>query len=71
MEEKLTLFAQGLTKANTGLCIVIVMSHGPKDGIYSKDGQLVEPFWIQEQFNNDKSPNLRGIPKFFIFQACR
>ena len=71
METTLVKFSQGLNEATTGICIVVVMSHGEKEGICSKDGKLVEPFWIQEQFNNSKSPHLQGIPKFFIFQACR
>jgi hypothetical protein len=56
---------------HTDMSVLVVLSHGDKDRIYSSDGQWVATDWILKQFNNANCPRLRGKPKFFIFQACR
>jgi len=56
-----------LDYTNKSCCACAVLSHGDDGFISSKDGEvsikdIVEPF---------KASGLAGIPKLFIFQACR
>ena len=72
MKGEIKDFAKQLVSSKTSICVVAIMSHGDEQGILCKDGRkVVEDYWIQEQFNNENCENLKGIPKFFIFQACR
>ena len=71
MEEKITGFAARLEPATTGICVVVIMSHGSEKGIFTKDNKFITYLWIQEQFSNANCKNLFGIPKIFFFQACR
>ncbi|KAL1433847.1 hypothetical protein MTO96_012186 [Rhipicephalus appendiculatus] len=52
--------------------VLILMSHGDKDGILGVDNQwlpLKED--VYAQFNNENCPALQGKPKLFFIQACR
>jgi hypothetical protein len=53
------------------MCIVAILSHGDNGLVFARDGRSVPTEWILRQFNNSTAPQLKGKPKFFIFQACR
>ena len=71
MEEAIQEFAKDSRHASADMCVVAIMSHGQEKAIISKDNKELEINWILEQFNNRNCENLRGKPKFFIFQSCR
>jgi hypothetical protein len=51
------------------MCVVVVMTHGYGDFLFSSDGRELDRNWIKRQFVDTQS--LVGKPKLFIFQACR
>ncbi|XP_077551273.1 caspase-2-like [Haemaphysalis longicornis] len=52
--------------------IVILMSHGAKGVIASKDGKTIPlSSGVYRWFNKDFCPALGGKPKLFFIQACR
>lgn len=53
------------------MSVLVILSHGYKEGFISSDGETLKREKILEMFNNEKCPRLQGKPKFFIFQACR
>ena len=56
METTLVKFSQGLNEASTGICVVVVMSHGEKEGICSKDGnQKSKEEWMLARRGGKKS----------------
>ncbi|XP_007531716.2 caspase-14-like [Erinaceus europaeus] len=71
--EQITLFRDGLNeiKEEIGCCLIILMSHGEKGFIKSKDGDKISLEDIFEMFNNKNCPALQEKPKIFIIQACR
>ena len=56
---------------HSDMAVVIIMSHGNKDGFYSHDCQVISRNWIMRQFAEDFCMPLQNKPKLFIFQACR
>jgi hypothetical protein len=72
LDALLLKFAQS-EEAKKAFCLmVIVMSHGNKESIVCHDGSDLQIGKdILEKFTNDVAVNLRGIPKVFIFPACR
>lgn len=53
------------------MAILIVLTHGEDGYLMGSDGLRLPIEWVLLKFNNDQCPNLKGKPKFFIFQACR
>jgi hypothetical protein len=53
------------------MSIVVIMSHGNKESVYSCDGEELDRNWIVKQFTGNNCPSLHKKPKLFIFQACR
>ncbi len=51
--------------------IVIIMSHGMQEVVYSSDGKEVNIRDLINIFNDNNSPKLKGKPKIFIFICCR
>eukprot|EP00095_Tigriopus_kingsejongensis_P004006 snap_masked-scaffold874_size86240-processed-gene-0.5 protein:Tk04006 transcript:snap_masked-scaffold874_size86240-processed-gene-0.5-mRNA-1 annotation:"PREDICTED: caspase-2-like" len=68
---ELDAFSQLEDHKSADMCVVVVASHGNDDHIISTDNQPIRTEHIVAKFNNQMCPNLRGKPKFFIFQACR
>ncbi|XP_072026806.1 uncharacterized protein [Amphiura filiformis] len=58
-------------QANYNSAVVVLMSHGGSGIIYGKDEEEVSIKDIQEEFNGNKCPRMRGKPKLFFIQACR
>ena len=53
------------------MAVVAILSHGTEGFLYGTDRRSIEMEWLIQQLNNENCVNLRGKPKFFIFQACR
>ena len=53
------------------MCVVILMSHGNKDVILSRDGREVPISSLLDKFTTTNCPSLAGKPKLFIIQTCR
>jgi len=53
------------------MLIICILSHGHNGEIVCSDGRVLKTEQILRKFNNEYCPQLRGKPKFFIFQACR
>jgi hypothetical protein len=51
--------------------VLIILSHGTENAVYSTDGIVVDIFDMIEKFNNQNCIGLRGSPKMFFIQACR
>jgi hypothetical protein len=51
--------------------VVIISSHGCKEGIVCTNGGTVNGITILEIFNNVNCPLLSGKPKVFFIIACR
>ena len=52
--------------------ICFIMSHGRKGGkILGSDGNTVNLKYIEDLFNRESCPDLKGKPKIFFIQACR
>lgn len=81
---KLEDFASHNNHIHSQICMVFILSHGGRtttcnadsridvrDVIYGTDGERVHVRDIMDYFSNDKCSALQGVPKMFIFQACR
>ena len=64
-------FAQLKDHIKSDMCIVVILSHGDDKNVVATDGYKLPYADILTEFNNEKSPNLYGKPKLFIFAACR
>ncbi|XP_071499130.1 caspase-6-like [Diadema antillarum] len=51
--------------------VLVFMSHGDREGISGKDGNIISVEEIKDIFSGRNCPHLRGKPKIFFFQACR
>jgi hypothetical protein len=51
--------------------VLIILSHGTENAVYSTDGGVVDIFDLIEKFNNENCIGLRGSPKMVFIQACR
>ena len=51
--------------------VVFLMSHGSNGCIHGTDMMHVKVAKIQEVFDGNNCPNLKGKPKLFFFQAGR
>ena len=51
--------------------VAAVLSHGHEGIFYTKEGREFKIERFLENFNNMNCQRLVGVPKFFIFQACR
>lgn len=69
--ETIKLFASCEDHYDSDMAVVIVMSHGIKQGFYSQDGEVISRDWIMGKFAEDVCLPLQNKPKLFIFQACR
>ena len=69
--KKIEHFSRESFHAECDMSIVVVMSHGNKDGFYTTDGKVINRGWLIKQFTAASSPQLMNKPKLFIFSACR
>ena len=69
--ETIKLFASCEDHYDSDMAVLIVMSHGNKQGFYSHDGEVISRDWIMGKFAEDVCLPLQNKPKLFIFQACR
>ena len=53
------------------MCVVIMMSHGSKDALKSRDGLDVSVSSLLDMFTATNCPSLARKPKLFIIQSCR
>ena len=51
--------------------VAAVLSHGHEGIFYTKEGREYKIERLVENFNNLNCQQLVGVPKFFLFQACR
>eukprot|EP00057_Strongylocentrotus_purpuratus_P003955 XP_003727720.2 PREDICTED: caspase-3 [Strongylocentrotus purpuratus] len=51
--------------------VLVLMSHGEKQGIYGTDSEVVTIQEIKSKFSGRQCPTLLGKPKMFFIQACR
>ncbi|CAL4255171.1 unnamed protein product, partial [Meganyctiphanes norvegica] len=52
-------------------CIIVIMSHGDKEGFYTKDHKRISIDYVIHKFSNTNCPLLKDKPKIFILQFCR
>ena len=64
MKTKIKEFA----KKKMHMCVICILSHGDEDHIMAADDYRVKREEIIGMVNSE---NLRGKPKFFVFQSCR
>ncbi|XP_050098176.1 uncharacterized protein LOC126579021 [Anopheles aquasalis] len=58
-----------LDHTNHDCLVVVVMTHGDPDKLYTKDGSyVIDELW--NKFTGDSCTTLRGKPKLFFIQAC-
>ena len=69
--QELNRFSELKDHKQSQICVVVLMSHGNEEGLFTSDGFLIEKESILKKFHNQNCPNLMGKPKFFIFQACQ
>ena len=51
--------------------VAAVLSHGSEGYFRTREGKEYKIERFMEYFNNLNFEQLVGVPKFFIFQACR
>jgi hypothetical protein len=56
---------------NTTVLVIVIFSHGIKEGIYGVDGVLIQYEEIFDIFSDENCPYLSGKRKIFFIQACR
>ena len=56
---------------NIDAMLVVVLTHGDKDGLYDRDGTLYDPKEILCQPFTQENRTLAGKPKIFLLSACR
>lgn len=64
-------FASAKNHKYASMCVVVFLSHGNNEYLYTTDNKKIEREWLLKQFNNEYCEDLQEKPKFFIFQACR
>ena len=69
--KKIQTFAGCQDHFTSDMAVVVIMSHGNKDGFISHDCKVVSRNWVMRQFAEDLCLPLLAKPKLFIFQACR
>ncbi|CAL4217002.1 unnamed protein product, partial [Meganyctiphanes norvegica] len=70
-EESIIEFTQRKDLRNVDSTVVIIMSHGNENYFFTQDGGNISFDYIINRFNNHNCPELKGKPKFFIFDCCR
>lgn len=68
--EKLGYYAKSIEE-NHSVFILIILSHGSENLIYTSDSQAVDMNTIEMIFQAEICPNLIGKPKIFIVQSCQ
>ncbi|XP_076753763.1 caspase-1 [Xylocopa sonorina] len=56
---------------NADCLIVVAMSHGQSDCLYSSDNNIYPVDILWTSFTGNRCPSLAGKPKLFFIQACR
>lgn len=56
---------------NHSCFVLIILSHGSENSIYTTDFVEVKMDTIEMKFQGDECPNLIGKPKIFIIQSCQ
>ena len=51
--------------------VAAVLSHGSEGYFHTREGREYKIERFLENFNNLNCQQLVGVPKFFLFQACR
>ena len=51
--------------------VAAILSHGREGIFHTREGKEFKIERFLEKFNNYNCQELLGVPKFFIFQACR
>ena len=54
---------------NDSCFMMVFLSHGKRDQVLMKEGQLYIEYDILNRFRSDKCPSLSGKPKIFLFQV--
>lgn len=58
-------------KENHSAFVLIILSHGSENVIYTSDSKAVDMSTIEMVFQAEICPNLIGKPKVFIIQSCQ
>ena len=69
LEEVLVSLRFGLQGSE--MFVAAVLSHGQEGKFYTREVRLFKVERFLENFNNERCKQLIGVPKLFIFQACR
>jgi len=63
-------FSQDDIFRDASMCIFVLMAHGRDDSeILTANGRPIKTEEILDLFDDRKCPNLKGKPKWFIFQV--
>jgi len=63
-------FSRDESFANASMSVFVIMAHGEEDSqIRTANGRLIKTEEIIDLFDDRKCPNLKGKPKWFIFQV--
>jgi len=67
---KTECFTQDDAFRDASMCIFVIMAHGRDDSkIFTANGKPIEIEEIIDLFDDRKCPNLKGKPKWLIFQV--
>ena len=71
MEEVLVSLTFGPEVEDCEMFVAAVHSHGQEGKFVTREGRLFKVERFLENLNNERCKQLIGVPKLFIFQACR
>lgn len=71
MANSINNFANSENHIKSDMAILAILSHGSDGILYGVDNGSLCIEDIVQRLNNENCINLRGRPKFFIFQGCR
>jgi len=71
MVQKINLKYKSSNSRPMDAFVLIILSHGTENAVYSTDNIAVDIFDLIEKFNNQNCIGLKGSPKMFFIQACR
>jgi len=58
--------------ADASMSIFVLMAHGDDDSvIYTANGRTIRTEEIIDLFDDESCPNLKGKPKWFVFQVIK
>ncbi|XP_033104871.1 caspase-8-like isoform X2 [Anneissia japonica] len=71
MIKKMKVFSRRARWQSVGCLVVMLMSHGGKDGLLGQHKKTLDYPTIFKIFNEENCPLMKGKPKLIFIQACR